>query len=140
MLSRFSLLGAFVFTTLMAGACASTQKVYLEGTVTAPAAVAQVAFKVDKHKNTEVDLRVKHLAPPQRLEGGDTTYVVWAAPMGSEEYVRQGALAVTNSRAGKMRFVTSLTRFKLVVTAEKTPAATMPSKDVVLQGVVDATY
>ncbi|HEY3352238.1 MAG TPA: hypothetical protein VGQ83_03250 [Polyangia bacterium] len=123
---------------LAVSACAG-RKLYLEGTATAPAAVGRLQLDHDVN-HTDVDLKVKQIDPAPRQGPGLTAYVVWVAPIFGGPFERGGTLAVGPRREGQVRFTTRLDRFRLIVTAERSPLAPRPSRTVVLQTVVDARH
>jgi hypothetical protein len=57
----------------------------LQSTGSLPAARGQIEHKITDNRNVELDINVKHLAEPSRVESGATTYVVWVEPMAGEQ-------------------------------------------------------
>lgn len=122
---------------LALGGCA-TARVPLGSSSDIPAAEGTVMTSMTKNNNTAVDVRVKHLAPPNKVEPGATTYVVWARPEGTGEVLNLGALKVDDNLTGQLKTVTPYTGFELFITAEPTAQASSPQGDELLSAVVPA--
>ena len=82
-----------------------------------PAAEGQVKFAPTKNGNTSVDVSVKHLAHPERLNPPASTYVVWIQRAADAAPQNIGALKVDDQLNGELRTVTPLGAFDLFVTA-----------------------
>ncbi len=138
---RMTTLAVFtVAAGLLATGCYSQgAQAYMEGTRNQPAAVAQVSYKRDQNRNTDVTLRIEHLSPPERMNPSLNTYVVWVAPVQGGTFERQGALMVDQNRTGSISFLTPLERFKLLITAETSPLVAQPRGEPVMQGTFDAS-
>jgi hypothetical protein len=96
-----------------------------------PAAEATARFTRDANENTKLQLRVKHLASPQRLSQPKAFYVVWAqAPEGRA--MNLGRLVVKRNKTGTFTSVIPLEAFRLLVTAEDAVDVLSPSEQVVL--------
>jgi hypothetical protein len=92
-----------------------------------------VAVSRDRNGNAELDIRVDHLAPPERIAPGATSYVVWVKPMlGDMKLQNLGALRVDQDLSGDLQAVTSLRHFQLMITPEASVAAQMPRGPIVL--------
>jgi hypothetical protein len=93
-----------------------------------------VEYKKTANNNVAVDLKVKHLAPPQRVAENANTYVVWAEPtVGDTKAVQNmGALKVNKDLEGTLSTVLPHPNFNLVVTAESSPMVSTPSDKTVL--------
>ena len=82
-------------------------------------------------------MQVKHLAPPENVASGASTYVVWAKAMAANaEAQNLGALAVDKDRTGELRTLTPLKSFEVVVTAEASGKVMAPSSAEVLKATV----
>lgn len=99
-----------------------------------PAAEGDLKTEVTDNNNTKVDLTVKHLAPPEKIASGATTYVVWTQPSvagrepsSNEQIQNLGALEIDQQLDGKLSAVTPLHNFQLFVTAEPSAVVTTPS-------------
>jgi hypothetical protein len=99
-----------------------------------PAAVGTITAGEDQNKNTTLEVRVEHLAPPPSLESTLSTYVVWVRPNASQEFTNVGQLAMQNDRSGLLKATTPFPEFEVLVTAEQSGTAKVPSPFVVLEG------
>jgi hypothetical protein len=91
-----------------------------EGTVTASPG--------DNNQNTKIVVVVKHLAVPDRVVPGATSYVVWVQRSADERNAQNvGALQVNDKLDGRLETVTSLKQFLLFITAEQSPSAMAPT-------------
>jgi hypothetical protein len=96
-----------------------------------PAAEATARFTRDINQNTKLQLRVAHLALPQRLSPPKAFYVVWAqTPQGRT--MNLGRLMVKTNKTGAFTSVVPLDKFRLLITAEDAADAIAPSQQVVL--------
>ncbi|GLH73380.1 hypothetical protein GETHLI_18820 [Geothrix limicola] len=94
-----------------------------------PAAQGKVKFNKTDDGNVSINLEVKYLADPQKLQPPATTYVVWVSADKDSPAQNIGALKVDKDREGTLKSVTPLHAFQLFVTAEangqiQTPAGT----------------
>lgn len=105
--------------------------VTMGASTTVPAAQGQVKVDDGGNGNTAVSVTVKHLAPPDRMGEGVTTYVVWAKPLNGPPQ-NLGALQVNENLEGVLRTVTPLREFDCFVTAEPSPTSPAPSGQPVL--------
>ncbi|MDP2270455.1 MAG: hypothetical protein Q8N23_24310 [Archangium sp.] len=80
-----------------------------------------------ENKNTLVEVRVRHLALPERVSPGASTYVVWVRPAGESGVQNLGALQVTPDLNGRLSAVTPFRHFELFITAEPSPQVMQPS-------------
>jgi hypothetical protein len=109
-------------------ACAGPSTYQLMGGRETPAASGEVKASTEKNQNTRLAITVQHLAPPDRLMSGATSYVVWVAPAGKEaEPQNIGALQVNDKLEGKLETVTSLQHFALWITPEPSPRTQAPT-------------
>jgi hypothetical protein len=100
-----------------------------------PAASGKVEVKKDKNGNTDVTIKVDHLAPPGLLTPSASVYVVWFQDQTSAPE-SQGQLKVEKSLKGEFKATTQAKRFDVLVTAENDPMAKIPSGQIVLRGTV----
>jgi hypothetical protein len=77
--------------------------------------------------NTGIDLKVKHLANPDRLTPPASAYVVWTRADKGSAPQNIGALEVDKNLSGHLKTVTALRRFELFITAEPAGATQTPS-------------
>ncbi|RZA06517.1 MAG: hypothetical protein EOP11_10185 [Proteobacteria bacterium] len=102
-----------------------------------PAAHGEVQAKESDNGNTEVRLKVEHLARPEALGSEAKTYVVWVQDSATGEHVQNlGALKVNDSLKGSIRALTPLKRFDIFVTPEPLATAESPSGERVLWSTV----
>lgn len=125
---RFGLACAVVslLATLAWGKTYTMQTTTLE-----PGAVAKLDVKANTG-NTELTLKVDHLAKPTLLSQSATNYVVWVEQEGHEPQ-NVGVLRVDDGLKGDVKATTTATRFMVLVTAEDDAKAQTPSNRVVLK-------
>jgi hypothetical protein len=119
-----------------------------------PSSQGEVKTKTTSDKNTRVTVTVKHLAPPEKIEQGATTYVVWVRPLGvsadqgerSGAYPERqegagrneagvynlGALKIGKNLDGELVTITPFKSFEIFVTAEASGAITQPHGERIL--------
>jgi hypothetical protein len=97
-----------------------------------PSAMGDVDLSKDKNGNTNVSLRVEHLAKPTLLTPPANLYVVWFQEPGSEPE-NEGQLQVGNDLRGQLKTTTPLRNFDIFVTAETDPTTKTPSDQAVLR-------
>ena len=125
---------AIASVLLVAGGCANRYKVDTE----APnyAAIAKIKVKVADDENREMTLRIDHLAPPWKFDGGYRTYAVWIAVPGHgiskvgtldyDDKKRRGELVATSPHA----------KFEVIVSLEEDRSTAQPSQQIVLRKIV----
>jgi len=99
-----------------------------------PAALGNIKAKADDNRNTVLDVRAEHLAPPAALDPTLSTYVVWIRPIGAQEFTNAGQLAVRSDRSGRLLVTTPFPEINVLVTAEQSGTARAPSTFVVMEG------
>lgn len=124
-----SLLAAAV---LFAALAYPAKKFPLTAASIVPAAKGSVEVGKDRNGNTELTLKVEHLANPASLSPSQTNYVVWLQDKASEPE-NQGELKVNGNLEGNFRTVTPRRHFDLFVTGENDAAAKSPSGPEVLR-------
>ena len=97
-----------------------------------PAAKGSVEVGKDRNGNTEVELRVEHLANPTSLSPSQANYVVWLQEKGAGPE-NQGELKVNGKLQGSFRTVTPGKNFELFVTGENDGTVKTPSGPEVLR-------
>lgn len=120
--------GAAVF----AAGCVGPEK--LAASSALPAAEGTLTCAKAANDNTAVDLKVKHLANPDRLTPPAAVYVVWTKADKDAPPQNIGALKVDGDLTGRLETVTALRRFELFVTGEATGQAPAPSGEPLLWG------
>jgi hypothetical protein len=83
-----------------------------------PAAQGKVKFDKTNDGNISINLEVKYLADPQKLQPPAAIYVVWVSSDKNSPAQNIGALKVDKDREGTLKTVTPLHAFQLFVTAE----------------------
>jgi hypothetical protein len=82
-------------------------------------------------------VRVDHLGDPGKIDPRATVYVVWVQSLEDGAPIQNvGPIKLAPSYLGKLKFSTSLPRFKVWVTSEPSADATKPSGPTVLTGEV----
>ncbi|MCK9462457.1 MAG: hypothetical protein M0R80_22780 [Proteobacteria bacterium] len=95
--------------------CDTTQQLLSDSDV--PASQGTVTVGAADNGNTDVTVRVKHLAPPAKLAPEAKIYVVWIQPKdGAKQNV--GALTLNDELEGSLATLTPHRRFLLTVTPE----------------------
>ncbi|HEX4925331.1 MAG TPA: hypothetical protein VFV50_14650 [Bdellovibrionales bacterium] len=119
---------------LLLNACALFQekKTSMEVSERLPAAEGQLRADGTDNDNTKIELMVKHLATPEKLEPDATTYMVWARPSAGAPAQPLGALKVDDDLNAKLETVTPLKNFELFITAEDSPLVTDPTGEALL--------
>jgi hypothetical protein len=118
---------------LTLGVTAWAKTYALQATSITPGATGSVDVKGDKTGgNTEMTIKVDHLARPTLLTPPANEYVVWIAPEDGAPQ-NQGVLQVGDNEKGDLKMTTSSSKFRVLVTAETEPHPKTPSNRVVLQ-------
>jgi hypothetical protein len=90
--------------------------------------------------NVRVRVSVKHLAPPEKVVSGASTYVVWVKPLAEDGSPQNlGAIRPDAEMVGTFESTTPLTSFDVFITAEPSPTAQTPTGEKMLWGRVDTT-
>jgi hypothetical protein len=130
---NMKMLGFFLFAALTA--CGGPLKYQIHGSAKAPDADAKIVADVQKEAGlTKLKINGEHMAPPDRLVPGASTYVVWARKDDGDKWQRVGALKYDEgSRVGSIEEASvPLLSFDLEVSIEKGATPESPSSDVVL--------
>jgi hypothetical protein len=110
------------------------QKYIVTGTDLVAGADGTVLADVKKDLgSTQIDVRVDHLAPPQRLKPLATAFVAWQRRDSATTWSRVGALRYDEgSRRGELKDTTiPETRFDLLITVETEVSPAAPASEVV---------
>ena len=119
---------AFVFAALV---CAA-KKFPLTATSIVPAAKGSVELGKDRNGNTEMKMKVEHLANPTSLSPSQASYIVWLQDKGSGPE-NQGELKVNGKLEGTFQTVTRRKNFDIFVTGENDGTVKSPSGPEVLR-------
>ena len=109
------------------GAGCAVQKVAFQASPMQPAADAMVKVRIDRNQNTLIQLKLKHVAPAEKLWPPKSFYVVWAEDTKGGIF-QLGQLRVNRKRKASFKGTTVLERFRLVITAEDEPRPEEPSQ------------
>jgi hypothetical protein len=101
-----------------------------------PASEGTVSATAGDNGNTNVAIRVKHLAPPSKMQADATVYVVWIQPRNARAQ-SVGALVLNSNLEGQLDTVTPHRRFAVMVTPEPSGQVTEPTHDPVFTSDVD---
>ena len=119
---------AVVFTTLVYAA----KKFPLTAASIVPAAKGSVEVGKDRNGNTDMKLKVEHLAKPENLSPSQTSYIVWLQDKDSGPENR-GELKVNGKLQGNFQTITPRKNFALFVTGENDCTVKSPSGPEVLR-------
>jgi hypothetical protein len=101
----------------------------------APEADATIVAEVNQEQaNTRLEIRVEHLAPPDRIQPGAVSYVAFTRRNPSAQWMRVGTLRYNpGRRVGELVTTAPDTAFELIVSAENNTAPASPSGAVIVQ-------
>ncbi len=131
--NRRSIALLFALTLAVAGCGAST--IPLVNGPQTPAAQGKVVMESGDNGNLKLKIEVKHLALPEKVSAGATTYSVWIQPEGAVPQ-NIGALKVDGDLTGRLETVTPLHAFELFITTEEDQTLPAPKGPRVLSGMV----
>jgi hypothetical protein len=101
-----------------------------------PAAHGVVDAETDRNGNTAFEVKVKHLASPDKLTPARQAYIVWIQARGRDPE-NQGALRVNEDLEGSAKGRTPYQSFEVFVTAEDAPNPSHPTGPEVLRATVE---
>jgi hypothetical protein len=102
----------------------------MSGHSNVPAAQGEVRVAEEENGNTQLNLRVKHLAKPGAVDPNASTYVVWVQDTTDQGNIQNlGALRIGDDLSGEFEAVTPLRQFEVFVTAEPVATAQSPTGD-----------
>jgi hypothetical protein len=106
----------------------------LTASPTIPSAEGTVTVAKADDGNTHMDVTVHHMAPPERVTAGATSYVVWVRSSETNQQPQNvGSLAVDRDLNATLSTVTPLRQFDVFVTAEPTRTAAQPTGQPLMQ-------
>lgn len=111
------------------------QKIQMTASHDVPAAQGTITVKNSKNQNTEVNVKVQHLAEPSSLTPPQDVYVVWFQPSG-QNAKNEGELMVQGNRSGSLKTETPFKHFEVFITAEKNARVEQPTGPRVLSATV----
>ena len=125
-----------VLTALLGLSCSHAAATPMQASSRIPAAEGAVTVQDGDNGSTKLAVTVKHMAPPEKVATGASSYVVWLRPLAtdtsSEPAQNLGALAVGKDLEGKLNTVTPYRQFDVFVTAEPEPGSTAPTGEQLL--------
>lgn len=96
---------------------------------------ADIAISKTKSGNYFVEVGLKNLPPPDRLDSGATAYVVWFQPA-EQPAIKAGMLSYDpKDRDGFIEATTPHREFTVLVTLESSPDVGSPTRAIVTQAV-----
>jgi hypothetical protein len=105
----------------------------LTGNPAVPGARGNASAFVTDNGNTQVDVKVEHLAEPDKVYPGATVYVVWVEDKNGGAAQNLGALKVDDDLSGSITAVTPMKVFDLYITAEPNAVTTAPTGEPLLR-------
>jgi hypothetical protein len=138
-LKQWGLVGALASTLAFGGGCSTTNEMLgrnqqtwtLRSASQAQNAQGKVQVATDDKGNRDLKVEVQHIAPPDLVFTGTTSYVVWLKPdNGPPQNI--GVLMPDKKMNASLETKTSFTSFIVLVTAESSAQPTAPSNNEVL--------
>jgi hypothetical protein len=123
---------ALLALAVSTAACAQTYIV--KGMQVVPDADGKITAKVvSANSLTQISIAAEHLAPPERVLAGSTSYIVWARKDSNSDWIRIAKLEYdAGSRKGSVDVATvPLTGFELAISAENQDMPKAPSTTIV---------
>ncbi|MFN7957088.1 MAG: anti-sigma factor [Holophagaceae bacterium] len=100
----------------------------MHGASDIPAGQGTVKVTSGDNGNSNVSIRVKHLAPPSKIAADSTVYVVWFRPVDGDSQ-NVGALILNSDLEGSLDTLTPHRRFRITVTPEPNGQAASPTNE-----------
>ena len=123
----------FVLPMLLSLASACAANAVLLGSKSVPGARGDVKVSKTDNGNSQVVVKVEHLAPPGQVLEGATSYVVWVQNIDHATPPQNvGEIKVTDNLEGTLKTLTTLPTFDLTVTPETSPQVVTPANPPVL--------
>lgn len=126
-----------------ASGCAMTQKATNEApdqpmqvSEKSPAGEGTVKAYKGESGNTQLSVKVKHLAPANRIDEDASVYVVWVEPPNAPPQ-NVGVLSVNRNKEGALNTLTPYRRFRVLITPESNAEVQAPTGDEVFTSTVD---
>lgn len=107
------------------------RKVVMTSAASVPSAKGTVQINQDRNKNTQLDMKVEHLANPSALTPPAIVYVVWIQENG-QPAENKGELRVDGNLNGEFKTVSPYKAFTVFVTAEQSPQVQSPTGEQLL--------
>jgi len=126
---------ALLLASLAVGTTSWAHKFHLTASQIVPGASGDLDANADKNGNTEVEMKILHLAKPSQLTPPATAYIVWFQQQGSDP-ANEGELKIGDKMRGEFKTSTPWKNFDVFITAESDPQVKSPSGQVVLRTTV----
>ncbi len=134
-LKGFSLISIVLFVVLAISSCA--KKINFQTSAAVPAAEGIVKYKKDGNNNYRIEVDVKNLASPKRLDPPKSTYVVWIETEGNGTknigQLKTASGLLTSTLKASLTTVTAYKPASLFITAEENADIQFPGYQVVLR-------
>jgi hypothetical protein len=136
MVRLLGLTGALGGMLAFGGACSTSTGAFgrneqtwtLNGSDKAPAAQGKVEVAAkSKNGNRQIKVEVEHLAKPDQVFQGTTTYVVWLKPEGGRPQ-NVGQLKLGDNLKADLETKTPYKVFDVLITAEASPQTMLPNR------------
>ena len=115
-----------LLVTVGATAAHASETLVLGSSSQIPAAEGTAQFSKTANGNIEIQLRIKHLAPPSRIVPGAVVFVVWVRDLAAGSQAQNlGALKVDKNLSARFKSVTSLAAFDVFLTCEQSQTTTV---------------
>jgi hypothetical protein len=120
---------------LLLSAAGYAKKYPLTPATIVPAAAGDLNTGTDKNGNTEIKIKVRHLAKPEGLSPAKQVYMVWLQQTGGSPE-NAGLLKVNSKLEGTFETTIPYKGFDVIITAEDDPTVKAPSGPEVMRGSV----
>jgi hypothetical protein len=125
---------------LVLAACSTSSggaKVDMKTSDLDPAATGEIKYSVGTNQNMKVELQVRHMPEPQRIDPAAQSYVVWLQPKGENTQPQNaGVLRPDKDENAHLQTVTPYHEFNIFVTPEPSSTVQSPSGPTVLSASV----
>lgn len=88
---------------------------------------AKAEVERSSNSNSHIQLKIKHLAKPEKFSPSAKHFVVWVSSKGSANAQNVGAFNVDDELKAEIETVTPHERFELFITAEPSREASVPT-------------
>ena len=133
--SQFKTSLSILVIFILLSAC--SKKINFATSTIVPAAEGVVKIKKDENNNRSIDIKIKNLAEPERLQIPKSVYVVW---MVTEENGVKNIGQLTSSKSlfssqleGSLKTLTPFKPTQIFITAELSGDISMPGSYVILE-------
>lgn len=120
---------SFIFVAILISAC--SKRVAFPTSAVLPAADAVAKIDKNDNNNYEIELKVRNIAKPERLNPPRRTYVAWMVTE-SNGTINIGNLRISSKLRSSLHTVTPYKPIRFFITAEESQGVISPSTQVVL--------